>query len=174
MRSRPFHSPLITHWHTWSWVASTFGQTVLPKGLLNRASVSAQPQFGRCSWLYRYGQIFYGSGRRDGRSYTRGFASLPSRYRCLRVDALCRCGQDAAWCGCEAVGWLRRSIEANRNFPLAHFWLASALGLLGVLDEARTAAKAGLALDPDFTIRRLRSTRRSDNLIFLCWARPAV
>jgi tetratricopeptide (TPR) repeat protein len=67
----------------------------------------------------------------------------------------------------EAVGWLRRSIEANRNFPMAHLWLASALGLLGALDEARTAAKAGLALDPDFTIRRLRSTRRSNNPTFL-------
>ena len=67
----------------------------------------------------------------------------------------------------EAVGWLRRSIEANRNFPLAHFCLAGALGLLGVLDEARTAAKAGLALDPDFTIRRLRSTRRSNNPTYL-------
>jgi TolB-like protein len=67
----------------------------------------------------------------------------------------------------EAVGWLRRSIEANRNFALAHFWLASALGLLGALDEARTAAKAGLALDPDFTIRRVRSTRRGNNPKFL-------
>ena len=67
----------------------------------------------------------------------------------------------------EAVAWLRRSIEANRNFPLAHFCLAGALGLLGVLDEARTAAKAGLALDPDFTIRRLRSTRRSNNPTYL-------
>ncbi|WP_024520355.1 tetratricopeptide repeat protein [Bradyrhizobium sp. Tv2a-2] len=63
----------------------------------------------------------------------------------------------------EAAGWLRRSIEANRNFSLAHFWLASALGLLGALDEARTAAKAGLALDPDFTIRRVRSTRRGNH-----------
>jgi hypothetical protein len=36
----------------------------------------------------------------------------------------------------EAVGWLRRSIEANRNRPLAHFALAAALGLLGTLDEA--------------------------------------
>jgi TolB-like protein/class 3 adenylate cyclase/Tfp pilus assembly protein PilF len=67
----------------------------------------------------------------------------------------------------EAVGWLRRSIEANRNLPLAHFFLAGVLGLLGVLDEARTAAKVGLALDPDFTIRRLRSTRRSDNPTYL-------
>jgi hypothetical protein len=27
----------------------------------------------------------------------------------------------------EAAAWLRRSIETNRNFPLAHFFLASSL-----------------------------------------------
>ena len=56
----------------------------------------------------------------------------------------------------EAVDWLRRSIEANRNFPLTHFQLAGALSLVGALDEARAAVKAGLALDPGFTIRRFR------------------
>ena len=45
----------------------------------------------------------------------------------------------------EAVDWLRRSIETNRNFPPSYFWLPAALGLLGALDAARTAAKAGLA-----------------------------
>jgi TolB-like protein/class 3 adenylate cyclase len=63
----------------------------------------------------------------------------------------------------EAVGWLRRSIEANRNFPLAHFNLAASLALLGRLDEARTAAQAGLALDPRFTIHRLQRSRASGN-----------
>jgi tetratricopeptide (TPR) repeat protein len=67
----------------------------------------------------------------------------------------------------EAVDWLRRSVEANRNFPIAHFWLAAALGLLGAVDEARIAAKAGLALDPDFTVRRLRAGRASDNAAVL-------
>jgi TolB-like protein/class 3 adenylate cyclase/Flp pilus assembly protein TadD len=67
----------------------------------------------------------------------------------------------------EAVDWLRRSIEANRNFPLTHFNLAAALGLLGALDEARTAAKVGLALDPHFTIRRLRTAKPSDNPTYL-------
>jgi TolB-like protein/Tfp pilus assembly protein PilF len=67
----------------------------------------------------------------------------------------------------EAVGWLRRSIEANRNFPLTYFLLAAALGLLGALDEAGTAAKAGLALNPSFTIRRLLGTQSSDNPIYL-------
>jgi TolB-like protein/class 3 adenylate cyclase len=67
----------------------------------------------------------------------------------------------------EAVGWLRRSIEADRNYPLAYFTLAAALGLLGALDEARKTAKAGLALNPDFTIRRLRASQASDNPSYL-------
>jgi TolB-like protein len=56
----------------------------------------------------------------------------------------------------EAVVWLRRCLKANPNFPLAYFYLAAALSHLGELDEARTIAKAGLALDPAFTIRRLK------------------
>jgi predicted Zn-dependent protease len=71
----------------------------------------------------------------------------------------------------EAVSWLRRSTEANRNFPLAHLLLAAALGLSGALDEARTAASTGLALNSGFTIRRLLAAQQSDNPAFLCWAR---
>jgi TolB-like protein len=65
----------------------------------------------------------------------------------------------------EAVAWLRRSLEANRNYPLAHFHLAAALALLGSLEEARGAVRAGLALDPTFTLRRLRG-RMSDDPTF--------
>jgi TolB-like protein len=71
-------------------------------------------------------------------------------------------GEDA-----EAVVWLRRSIEVNRNFPLAHFHLSAALALLGPTHEARAAAKDGMALDPGFTIRRYRANAVSDNPIFL-------
>ena len=67
----------------------------------------------------------------------------------------------------DAVAWLRRSIETNRNIPLAQFWLAAALARLGALDEAEAAARAALALDPSFTIRRLRATVPSDNPTFL-------
>ncbi len=67
----------------------------------------------------------------------------------------------------EAASWLRRSIEANRNFPLAHFHLAEALALLGQLDDARAAAQAGLALDPGFNLRRYRVNALSDNPAYL-------
>jgi len=67
----------------------------------------------------------------------------------------------------EAADWLRRSIEANRNYPLAHFGLAATLGLFGALDEAQAAAKAGLSLDPDFTVRRVLAAKFSDNPAYL-------
>ncbi|WP_024518696.1 adenylate/guanylate cyclase domain-containing protein [Bradyrhizobium sp. Tv2a-2] len=67
----------------------------------------------------------------------------------------------------EAVVWLRRSIDANRNMPYTHFNLAAALALLRRLDEARAAAKAGLALDPAFTIRRFQRNLSSDNPMYL-------
>jgi TolB-like protein len=57
----------------------------------------------------------------------------------------------------EAAEWQYRCLKANPNFPIAQFQLAAALALLGELDEARTAGKAGLALDPTFTIRRFKA-----------------
>jgi TolB-like protein/class 3 adenylate cyclase/Flp pilus assembly protein TadD len=67
----------------------------------------------------------------------------------------------------EAVAWLRRSIEVNRNHPVSHWYLAAALSLLGSLDEARAAAQAGLELNPTFTIRRFRSRKASDHPAFV-------
>jgi TolB-like protein len=66
----------------------------------------------------------------------------------------------------EAVEWLRRSLEANRNYPIAHFQLAAALALVGSVEEARAAALAGFALDPDFTIRRTKGLSLSTDPIF--------
>ena len=67
----------------------------------------------------------------------------------------------------EAVAWYRRGIDANRNFAGGHFFLASALALLGQLDEARAAGQAGLALDPTFTISRYRAGLSTDNPTYL-------
>ena len=57
----------------------------------------------------------------------------------------------------ESVAWLRRSIETNRNYPTSHFLLAAALARLGRLPEAQTEARAGLAINPTFTIARFRA-----------------
>jgi tetratricopeptide (TPR) repeat protein len=57
----------------------------------------------------------------------------------------------------QAVPWCRRAIEANRNYPLPHFVLGSALAQLGRLDEARSAVKTGLAFNPAFSIARARA-----------------
>jgi TolB-like protein/Tfp pilus assembly protein PilF len=65
----------------------------------------------------------------------------------------------------EAVLWMRRGLEANRNYSVTHFDLAAVLARVGKLDEARASVKAGLALDPSFTIRRYgdATNTRSDN-----------
>ena len=73
---------------------------------------------------------------------------------CLKADA-------------EAVVWLRRSIEANRNYALAHFYLAVPLAFLGKLDEAQAATRAGLALHPTFSIRRFQRGAPSSNPTYL-------
>jgi TolB-like protein/class 3 adenylate cyclase len=67
----------------------------------------------------------------------------------------------------EAVERLRRAIEINRNSPIIHCFLAATLAQLGRLDDARTAAQAGLALDPSFTIGRFRKSASSDNSTYL-------
>jgi TolB-like protein len=70
--------------------------------------------------------------------------------------------------GSKLVAWFRRAIEANRNYPPAYFNLAAALAQLGHLDEARSAVKASLALNP-FSVSRARAlwTARSDDPTYL-------
>jgi TolB-like protein/class 3 adenylate cyclase/Tfp pilus assembly protein PilF len=65
----------------------------------------------------------------------------------------------------EAVVWMRRGLDVNRNYSVTHFDLAAVLARLGKLDEARAAVNAGLALDPRFTISRYRGVTyaNSDN-----------
>jgi len=67
----------------------------------------------------------------------------------------------------QAVAWLRRTLEFNRNYGIAHFYLSAALELLGRRDDAQVEVRAGLALDPQFSIRRFRAGAQSDNPTFL-------
>jgi TolB-like protein/predicted Zn-dependent protease len=78
-------------------------------------------------------------------------------------------GQAKLWqrADAEAIVWLRRSLEANQNYPVGHFYLAAVLAHVGELDEARAAALAGLALNPSFSIRRYRTNIPSNNPVYL-------
>ncbi|HEX4114067.1 MAG TPA: hypothetical protein VH020_16160 [Stellaceae bacterium] len=67
----------------------------------------------------------------------------------------------------EATVWYRRSIEVNRNFPLVHFFLASALAHLDRLDEAHAEVQIGLALNAGFTIRRFHGTTSGNHPTYL-------
>jgi TolB-like protein/Flp pilus assembly protein TadD len=67
----------------------------------------------------------------------------------------------------EAVALFRRSVDASRNYPLNHFYMAAALANLGRLDEAQAEVKAGRALAPNYSIARFLSMAESDNPTYL-------
>ena len=67
----------------------------------------------------------------------------------------------------EALALFRRSVDASRNYPLNHFYMAAALAHLGRLGEARAEIKAGLMLAPSYSIARFRKAAESDNPGFL-------
>ncbi|TMJ55636.1 MAG: adenylate/guanylate cyclase domain-containing protein [Alphaproteobacteria bacterium] len=103
-----------------------------------------------------FAKVFIGRGAESEAHIQQAFRLSPrdsNAYRWMHWLGVAKLilGADA-----EAVNWLRRCLEANRNYPIVHFQLAAALALVGSLDEARAAARAGLARDPAFTIRRTR------------------
>ncbi len=67
----------------------------------------------------------------------------------------------------EAVALFRRSVDASRNYPLSHFYMAAALANLGRLAEAQAEVKAGHALAPNYSIARFLSMAESDNPTYL-------
>jgi TolB-like protein/tetratricopeptide (TPR) repeat protein len=69
--------------------------------------------------------------------------------------------------GSEAAAWMRRGLEVNPNFSVAHFHLAAELALLGEIDAARAAVQRGFTLDPTFTIQRFRAGSASEDPVYL-------
>jgi TolB-like protein/class 3 adenylate cyclase/Flp pilus assembly protein TadD len=67
----------------------------------------------------------------------------------------------------EAVAWASRAIEASPGFMSSYFLLAAALVGLGRMTEARETVRAGLALNPAFTIARYRASPSSDHPRYL-------
>ena len=76
----------------------------------------------------------------------------------------------------EAIAWFRRAIEANRNNPAAFFNMAAALAQIGRLEEARSAARAGFALNPAYTVSRRRASwmAQSDDPTYLAQLVPIL
>jgi TolB-like protein len=114
-------------------------------------------------------KVFLGRGAETEAHINEAFRLSPRdtvahRWMAMVGFAKAQLGADA-----EALVWMRRSLDANRNSSITHFDLAAVLARLGEPDEARAAVKAGLALDPSFTIRRYRdaTNARSDNPTFL-------
>jgi len=66
-----------------------------------------------------------------------------------------------------ALPWGRKASETNRGYPMARLHYAAALALCGRFEEARAEAEAGLRLAPNFTIRRYRDDKMSDNPAYL-------
>jgi TolB-like protein/class 3 adenylate cyclase len=76
----------------------------------------------------------------------------------------------------QAAAWFRRAIETNRNYPTPYFLSAAGLAQLGRLDDAHSAVKSGLALNPTFTISRARAawTAMSDDPSYLAQLEPIL
>lgn len=111
-------------------------------------------------------KVFVGRGEESEAHIQQAFRLSPrdiNAYRWMHLLGVVKLilGADA-----EAVEWLRRSVEANRNHPIAQFQFAAALALTGSMEEARAAALAGFALDPGFTIRRTKGLALSRDPTF--------
>jgi tetratricopeptide (TPR) repeat protein len=103
-----------------------------------------------------FAKVFVGRGAESEAHIQQAFRLSPRDVNAFRWMHLLGVVKLILGADTEAVEWLRRSVEANRNFPIAHFQFAAALALVGSVEEARAAALAGFALDPNFTIRRTR------------------
>ena len=114
-----------------------------------------------------FGKFFIGRGAETEAHVREALRLSPRDFRMYLWMFIVGCAKLWQGADAEAVVWLRRSIEANRNYALAHFQLAAALAYLSELDEARAAVQAGLALQPSFTVRRYRTNAPSSHPVYL-------
>ena len=132
-------------WHMCSWAAPNLYQPRGTRHCRMRAGVGTGSKFGQCPRSYWCRQsIFLVAARRPRPHINEALRSQPARYLRLSWMAIAGIAKLTLGSDEEAVDWLRRAIEANPNYPAAHFWLAAALAHLGRFDEARAAVQAGL------------------------------
>jgi TolB-like protein/class 3 adenylate cyclase len=124
--------------------------------------------------LIGQGKIFIGRAEETEAHVAEGLRLSPRdtwAYACMNMVGLAKLHLGSYE---QAVAWFRRSKEANRNFPSAYFNMAAALAHLGRLDEANSAVQTGLALNPAYTVSRVRAawTARSDDPNYLAQLEP--
>lgn len=99
-----------------------------------------------------------------------GLAPRPERYQCPYMEEFCRPCEDASRqvMTAQSRGFDERSKSAEIIWSHT-LNLAAARAQLGRLDEARSSAKAGLAVNPTFTVSRTHSawTAMSDDTTYL-------
>jgi pentatricopeptide repeat protein len=87
--------------------------------------------------------------------------------------ALIQLGRDA-----EAVTFARRAVQQNPNIAPSWRTLAAALAMSGQLDEARTALRQMLVLDPECTVqtmaRRVGYSEATGARIFAGWRKAGM
>ena len=124
--------PAARLWPTCFWASSKLLRTARPKALPNASRhwrwieiwPTLMPSIG-------IAKVFHRSRRGNRGPYPRGAPPFSSRYGAIRWMSCVGFAKLQLGADAEAVAWLRRSIEANRNYPIAHFDLAAALALLG-------------------------------------------
>lgn len=129
-------------------------------------TLELDPNLADAHALLGFAKVFIGRGAESEAHIQQAFRLSPRDVNSFRWMHLLGVVKLILGADTEAVEWLRRSLEANRNFSIAHFQFAAALALVGSVDEARTAALAGFALDPDFTIRRTKGLSLSSDPTF--------
>jgi tetratricopeptide (TPR) repeat protein len=70
----------------------------------------------------------------------------------------------------EACAWARRAVEANPGFSIPYAYLTAALVRLGRDEDARTAARSLLQLNPSFTVRGFSMTVGVNHEVFSAFA----
>lgn len=101
------------------------------------AGAGDRPEFGRGASADGLRACLHGQGAGSGGSCAGSIAPEPARRDDLRVVPGCRLGEDASRRIRRSRGVAEKSIDANRNRPLAFFLLGACLAHLGRIDEAR-------------------------------------
>ena len=156
------------------WATCCARLTELPRGLeeLERA-LALDPNMAGAHGHAGLAKVFIGRAEETEAHVLRSLAPEPPRRVELLLGSITSAGRKLypRRSTKKPLPWLRKSLDANRNAPWPFSISPPASRSLGRLEEARREVKAGLAVDPKFTLRRFRAGVQSDNAVFLAHRR---